>query len=156
MVNSHSKAVLTGLAGLSLSAALAGCSTGTPDRPAADTPVMSSSRSTGGQTSSPPPDSAAPRYTDGTFQADGIYGGGPSSIGVSVTLAADVITAVEVTTHATNPTSLDYQQRFAAAAPDAVVGRPIDEVELNRIAGSSSTPDGFNDALDKIKEQAAR
>jgi hypothetical protein len=35
-----------------------------------------------------------------------------------------------------------------------VVGKRIDEVKLDRIAGSSGTPHGFNAALERIKEQA--
>lgn len=95
------------------------------------------------------------RYVDGTYTARGWYGSLPSSITVTVTLAQGVITTVTVKTHATNPTSLDYQRRFAAAVPRIVVGRPIGEVKVGRLAGSSGTPDGFNDALNKIRQQAS-
>jgi hypothetical protein len=73
---------------------------------------------------------------------------------VSVTLVDDVITAVTVTPHATDPTSLDYQTRFARAIPALVVGRNIDEVSLSKVAGSSGTPDGFNAAIQRIKAAA--
>lgn len=73
-----------------------------------------------------------------------------------MTLEDGVITAVEVTPTATIVTSRDFQERFAEAVPDEVVGRPIDEVELDYLAGSSGTTLGFNDALEKIKAQAAR
>jgi hypothetical protein len=73
---------------------------------------------------------------------------------MSVTLVDDIITDVEVTPHATNPTSLDLQRRFAAAIPAVVVGKRIDEVNVDRLAGSSGTPDGFNAAIQRIKEQA--
>ena len=86
--------------------------------------------------------------------ATGQYGGLPSSIGVSVTLVDGVITAVTVTPRATDPTSLDYQTRFAQAIPALVVGRNIDEVNLSKVAGSSGTPDGFNAAIQQIKTQA--
>jgi uncharacterized protein with FMN-binding domain len=102
------------------------------------------------------PEAGAPRYRDGDYEARGWYGGQPSSIDVELTLRDGRVTAVDVTTNATNPTSLDLQERFAEAVPDEVVGRPIDEVEVGRLAGSSGTPDGFNDALDKIRAQAAR
>ena len=74
---------------------------------------------------------------------------------MSVTLDDDVITAVTVTPHATNPTSRDLQERFAEAIPELVVGRDIDEVDVGRVAGSSATPDGFNAAIDQIKADAA-
>jgi uncharacterized protein with FMN-binding domain len=93
-------------------------------------------------------------YADGTYTATGRYGSLPSSIGVSVTLVDDVITAVTVTPRATDPTSLDYQTRFARAVPALVVGRNIDEVNISKVAGSSGTPDGFNAAIQRIKAEA--
>jgi uncharacterized protein with FMN-binding domain len=93
-------------------------------------------------------------YVDGVYTATGEYGSLPSSISVTVTLVDDAITAIEVTPHATDPTSLDFQRRFAAAIPAVVVGKPIDEVNVARLAGSSGTPDGFNAAIQRIKEQA--
>jgi hypothetical protein len=73
---------------------------------------------------------------------------------VTVTLSGDVITGVIVTPHATDPTSLDLQKRFAAALPGVVVGRDIDEIKVDRLAGSSGTPHGFNVALERIKAEA--
>ena len=93
-------------------------------------------------------------YADGVYMATGQYGGLPSSITVTATLASGVITAVEVTPHATDPTSLDFLRRFAASVPAVVVGKRIDEVQVDRLAGSSGTPDGFNAALRRIQEQA--
>lgn len=94
-------------------------------------------------------------YVDGIYTATGQYGEPPSSITVTVTLIDDVVTAVEVTPHATNPTSLDLQRCFAEAV-SAVVGKPIDEVNVGRLAGSSGTPEGFNAAIQQIKEQARK
>ncbi|WP_199194113.1 hypothetical protein [Pleurocapsa sp. CCALA 161] len=75
---------------------------------------------------------------------------------MTATLSDNAITAIEVTPHATDPTSLDYQERFAEAVPAEVVGRPIDELRVGRLAGSSGTPDGFNAAIQRIKEQSRR
>ena len=36
--------------------------------------------------------------------------------------------------------SLELQRRFAAAVPKVVVGRPIDQVNVGKLAGSSNTP----------------
>jgi uncharacterized protein with FMN-binding domain len=94
-------------------------------------------------------------YTDGVYTANGQYGNLPSSITVTATLVDSVITAVKVTPHATDPTSLDLQRRFAAAIPKVVVGKRIDEAKVGRLAGSSGTPKGFNAAIRRIKEQAA-
>jgi hypothetical protein len=120
------------LTGLTAGAALAGCATGA---------------------TAPDPQTRA--HADGAYAATGQYGELPSRITVSLTLDEAVITAVDVTTHATDPTSLEYQRRFAEAVPALVVGRPIDEVRLDHVAGSSGTPDGFNDALAQIRQEAA-
>lgn len=96
------------------------------------------------------------RYVDGLYTATGQYGGQPSFITVAVTLKDGIIADVKVTTHATVPESLDYQRRFAAAVPRAVVGKPIDQINIGKLAGSSGTPQGFNAAIRQIKEQAAR
>ena len=125
-------------AGLAVTATVAAC---TPPEP---TPAPANSAAAEGS-----------GYADGRYSADGHYGGLPSSIGVTVTLDDGVITDVVVAPHATDPTSLDLQNRFAEAVPAVVVGRAIDDVKVDRIAGSSSTPDGFNTALERIKAEAA-
>jgi uncharacterized protein with FMN-binding domain len=95
------------------------------------------------------------RYADGIYTAIGRYGGQPSFITVTVTLRSGLIAAVEVEPHATVPRSLEFQRRFAAAVPKVVIGKPIDQVQVGKLAGSSGTPRGFNDAIQKIKQQAA-
>ncbi|WP_413723104.1 hypothetical protein [Sodalis sp. RH23] len=95
-------------------------------------------------------------YADGTYTATGQYGNAPSFITVTVTLHAGLITSANIKTHATNPISLDYQRRFADAVPAVVVGKPIEQVKVDRLAGSSGTPEGFNAALEQIKKQAAK
>lgn len=95
-------------------------------------------------------------YKDGTYTARGWYGSLPSSITVTVTLKDDLITGVKVQTHATDPTSLDLQKRFAAAVPAVVIGKRIAEVQVGKLAGSSGTPKGFNEAIEKIKEEASK
>ncbi|MTD16884.1 hypothetical protein GIS00_23400 [Nakamurella sp. YIM 132087] len=94
-------------------------------------------------------------YRDGDYAATGWYGGLPSSIDVELTLDDGVVSEVTVTPNATDPTSLDLQRRFAAAVPGVVVGRPIDGLEVGKLAGSSGTPQGFNDALEQIRREAA-
>lgn len=95
-------------------------------------------------------------FRDGVYTATGTYGSLPSSITVRVTLENGVIRAARVTPHATDPTSLRLQRRFAAAVPAVVVGRPIAKVRVGRLAGSSGTPDGFNRAIEKIRKQARK
>lgn len=97
---------------------------------------------------------SASRYADGVYTATGQYGGGPSFITVTVTLKDGIITKVSVRPHATVPTSLKLQRNFAAAVPRVVVGKPIDQLRVGKLAGSSNTPRGFNAALQQIREKA--
>ncbi|GAA1917921.1 hypothetical protein GCM10009775_08120 [Microbacterium aoyamense] len=105
----------------------------------------------GDETSIPP---SSTTYEDGVYEARGWYGGLPSHHDVTLTIEDDVVTDVAITTPAEDETSLGYQQRFAQALPDAVIGRPIDGLEIDRLAGSSGCSEGFMDALEKIKTQA--
>jgi uncharacterized protein with FMN-binding domain len=140
--------LLTAIIAISVTAVTAGCATRDAD---GTSPSSASSTSVAAPSS---PSSRRSNYADGTYNATGQYGGLPSSIGVAVTLVDEVITAVTVTPRATDPTSLDYQTRFARAVPALVVGRNIDEVNLSKVAGSSGTPDGFNAAIQQIKAKA--
>jgi uncharacterized protein with FMN-binding domain len=142
------KTLLTTILVISVVAATAGCVTTDAD---VTTPSSASNTSVAVPGS---PSSRRSKYADGTYTATGRYGSLPSSIAVSVTLVDDVITAVTVTPRATDPTSLDYQTRFAQAIPALVVGRNIDDVNLSKVAGSSGTPDGFNAAIQRIKAEA--
>ena len=148
MTAPRSKLLLTTIIAISVAAATAGCATTDPE---VTTPSSASNTSVAAPGS---PSSRRSKYADGTYTATGQYGSLPSSIAVSVTLVNDVITAVTVTPRATDPTSLDYQTRFAQAIPALVVGRNIDEVNLSKVAGSSGTPDGFNAAIQRIKTEA--
>ncbi|UHD44104.1 hypothetical protein LUX29_13635 [Aureimonas altamirensis] len=95
------------------------------------------------------------RYADGTYTAKGQYGGQPSFVVVTVTLRDGIVTAARVDPQATVPRSLEFQRRFAAAVPRVVIGKPIDQIRVGKLAGSSGTPQGFNDAIVKIRQQAA-
>ncbi|MEU9787188.1 hypothetical protein AB0H92_40590 [Streptomyces phaeochromogenes] len=144
------KRITTALVGISATAAIAGCS-------AADTETDSSaspSAASTGATASGSPSRRGP-YEDGEYTVDGEYGTRGSSIGVAITLEGDEITAVDVIPHATDKTSRALQRRFADAVPTLVAGRDIDDVRLDRVAGNSHTPAGFNDALEKIKTEAS-
>ena len=92
-------------------------------------------------------------YADGVYTATGQYGSLPSFITVTVTLAHDVITAVEVTPmRRTRHPSTSAPLR--CRGPGGRRREAIDEVNVGRLAGSSGTPVGFNAAIERIKEQA--
>ena len=96
-------------------------------------------------------------YKDGTYTVDGDYTspGGAEVIGVTITLKDGVITESSVETKATRPNSVKFQGIFAENYKPLVDGKKIDEVKLDKVSGSSLSPKGFNDALEKIKTEAA-
>jgi uncharacterized protein with FMN-binding domain len=93
-------------------------------------------------------------YADGEYRARGWYGSLPSHQDVTLTIEDGTVTDVQITTPAENETSLGYQQRFAEALPEAIIGRALDEIQLDRLAGSSGCSEGFMDALADIREAA--
>ncbi len=95
-------------------------------------------------------------YADGVYQASGNYvsPGGPREIQVSLTLENGIITSSTFQGGANDPTSQRFQGEFANNYQAQVIGRNVDEISLTKVAGSSLTPIGFTDALNKIKQQA--
>ena len=141
---------LIGIAGLFV---LVGCS-GTP---AADDTSNSGESSSAPSTSSTGSDSAAGTYADGTYTADGSYQTPETveKISVTLTLADGVVTDVEVTGDPQARETEQYQGAFIDGIAAEVKGKSIDELNVSRVAGSSLTSGGFNDAVESIKEQAA-
>lgn len=141
---------LLGVAGLFV---LAGCSS-TGD--AADT-SNGADETSGSSSSSSSGGDASGTYTDGTYTADGSYQTPETveEITVTLTLADGVVTEVEVSGDPKAPETERYQGEFIDGIADEVVGKPIDELNVSRVAGSSLTSGGFNDAVASIKEQAA-
>ena len=95
-------------------------------------------------------------YKDGTYDVKGNYvsPGGPEQIGVLLTIKDDKIADISVTPQATRKLSQKYQDIFTENYKPLVMGKNIDEVQLDKVSGSSLTPKGFNDAIQQIKEQA--
>jgi len=95
-------------------------------------------------------------YADGRYSQIGEYTspGGEEELGVTVTLQNNLIQDIEVEVKAERPISKQMQTDFAEHYKEMVIGKSIDEVKLVKVSGSSLTPKGFNDALEKIKEQA--
>ncbi|MFF1259522.1 hypothetical protein ACFVZT_22195 [Streptomyces sp. NPDC058321] len=143
-----SRKFTTALVGIAATTVIVGCT---------DTATNGASSPSTSTASHSPTRSSTNRgpYKDGAYSADGEYGTRGSSIGVSLTLKNGEISAVDVTPHATDETSLGLQTRFAEAVPTVVVGKDIDDVDLDRVAGNSHTPDGFNDAIERIKAEAS-
>lgn len=98
------------------------------------------------------------KYADGTYTAEGSYSPQPGlieKVSVTLTLVDDVIEDVEVTGNPQKPESERYQGEFIGGISDEVVGKSIDDISVSRVAGSSLTSGGFNQAVETIKAEAA-
>lgn len=95
-------------------------------------------------------------FTDGTYSATGNYQtpGGSERIGVKVTLSNGVVSDADLTEMGMTGEAKEYQEQFASAYKTQVVGKKISEIKLDRVAGSSLTSAGFNDAISDIAKQA--
>jgi hypothetical protein len=149
-------AALVGVAGMLV---LAGCSTDTADDAAADDESSSAptSEATASADASTSDTATGTVYTDGTYTAEGSYQTPESveSVSVTLTLEADVITDVEVTGDPQARESQQYQSQFIGGIDEVVVGKNLDEISVSRVAGSSLTSGGFNEAIEEIKSEAA-
>ncbi|MDR6506530.1 FMN-binding protein [Arthrobacter oryzae] len=151
------KSVFVGLAGMSLIGTVAGCAP-SAQAPAAQSPAAS----TGSATSSAPiastgaSTSAASGYKDGTYSADGNYvsPNGTETVGVELTLAGGTVSDVNITQHPSNPNTRKFQGEFAGGIKAQIVGKKLDELNVSKVAGSSLTSGGFNEAVEKIKSEA--
>ena len=109
-----------------------------------------------GDDDAPRMDQPGAGLADGTYQAGGGYQSpnGPETIEVSLTITNGVIEEVSVTPGATSSTSKRYQGDFAGGIAAEVVGKSLDEVDVTRVAGSSLTSGGFEEALATIRQDA--
>lgn len=154
------RAALAMLAGVAAAGTLASCAAGAADaeepRPTATETVEATPAPASTAPAATAPTGSASAYVDGTYTADGSYlnPDGGSSVTVTVTIQDDVVTEVAVVGHATSGNSRQFQGQFASGIAAEVVGKPLDEVDVSRVAGSSLTSGGFNAAIDAIQEQA--
>jgi hypothetical protein len=95
-------------------------------------------------------------YKDGKYSAVGDYvsPGGAEQLGVTLTIANGIVTDSDVTVKATRPESKERQTDFAEHYKTEVVGKSLADLQLGKVSGSSLSPKGFNDAVDKIKAEA--
>jgi uncharacterized protein with FMN-binding domain len=146
------------LAGIAVIGGLAGCSSAGADAEgtaATSTPAAGSTSESSSGAAGSGADASA--LKDGTYTEDGSYNspGGQESITVKLTLAGGVVENVDVTSNATNPNSKKYQGEFVDGIDDVVVGKSITDLNVSKVAGSSLTSGGFNDAIDKIIADAS-
>ena len=148
------KTVFAGIAGLSLAGTVAGCA------PSAQQPSAQEAPSAASETAAPGSSALASSgagYKDGTYSAEGNYKSpnGTETVGVQLTLANGTVSAVEVTPHPSNPNTKKFQGQFAGGIAEQIVGKSLDEIKVSKVAGSSLTSGGFNQAVEDIKTQAA-
>jgi len=144
---------------ISLAPAIAGCQAA---QPPVDT-VEATVEAPAPEPAATPTPTPAPQATgsgewaDGTYQAEGGYQSpnGAETVLVSITISGGVVSSVEVTPQGSG-TSARYQGQFAGGVAAETVGKPLDQIEVSRIAGSSLTSGGFNQALASIKADASR
>lgn len=103
-----------------------------------------------------PKSSSTGTFKDGTYTSNGQYEspGGDESIDVTITIKDGKIESSSVATQAASRESMEYQDDFESNYKKQVVGKDISTLKIGKVAGSSLTSQGFNDALDKIRNQA--
>ncbi|MDP9692632.1 UNVERIFIED_ORG: uncharacterized protein with FMN-binding domain [Arthrobacter globiformis] len=151
------KTVFAGMAGLSLAGTVAGCAPSAQQPAAQETePSAAASASASASAATGSSAGASAGYKDGTYSADGNYKSpnGTETVGVQLTLAGGTVSAVEITEHPSNPNTRKFQGEFAGGIADQVVGKSLDEINVSKVAGSSLTSGGFNQAVEAIKAQA--
>ena len=148
-MRTNHKIALSALAGVSLMTALAGCSTTATD----------SGSSTSDDSSNTSSDSTvdASSLKDGSYTESATYQspGGTQKVTVKATLASGVVTDLTVTTDASDPTAKQYQTQFINGINSEVVGKKITSLKVSRVAGSSLTSIGFNEAIAAIEKDAS-
>lgn len=119
-------------------------------------PASSTQSNTTGSSTMPTDSTDASSYKNGTYKATGSYlsPGGRESIDLTVTIENGIITKTELGQNATDRDAREYQEEFAKGYAELVVGKEVDSVKLSRVAGSSLTSNGFNTALEQIKQDA--
>lgn len=95
-------------------------------------------------------------YTDGTYTATGSYlsPGGRESIELTVTIKDGAIESTSMVAEASDAEAKEYQTLFDDHYKTLIVGKKVNGLSLSRVAGSSLTSNGFNDALDEIRQEA--
>ena len=140
------KSAIAAFAMLSLGTTLAGC---TPTAVDTGTDTSTDTGTDSGTSSG--------TYVDGTYTESGDYQApsGTETVEVTVTLADGVITDITVVGDATDPTAQSRQGQFIAGIADIVVGKNIDDLDVQKVGGSSLTSGGFNVAIEAIKADSA-
>ena len=117
-------------------------------------PAANHTTSSGTATVAADPDAT---YKDGTYSADSSYEspGGTEQMTVKITISNNTVTDSTVKVIPSESEAEEYQNMFLSGYKGQVVGKSVNSISLSRVSGSSLTSQGFNDALAKIRQQAA-
>lgn len=139
------------LVGVASALSLAGCGAATTTADTGSTHTDAGTADAGSGSSS------SGGYADGTYTAEGSYATPESveTVTVTLTIADDIVTDVEVTGNPQARESEQYQSQFIGGISDEVVGKSLDDVSVSRVSGSSLTSGGFMQAVELIKSEAA-
>lgn len=159
MLASKNPAVIAGAITL-LAAFGAGCGSTTPSTatsptngndtmPPANNGAMAPLENTGSN-------GMAATYKDGTYNATGSYmvHAGAEQVQIGLTVKDGIVTDTTFQGTPKFPMSQRYMDMFNQNYKTMVVGKKLSEIKLGKVSGSSLTPMGFNDAVEKIKQQA--
>ncbi len=97
-------------------------------------------------------------YKDGSYTAQGGYvsPAGQEKVDVTLVLTDGKVSEAQFVATSENPISKKLQGQFDQGYKELVVGKSLDELSLTVVNGSSLTPKGFMDAVEKIKAQASQ
>lgn len=132
------------------------------NRPKNQTPTVSTANPSTNNDPTMPGRPSSPARTSGNYK-DGAYSAsvnyftpdGQEPLTVKVTLAGNTITDSSVSTTPISREGQQYFDRFDSYYKSQVIGQKVSDVSLNRVAGASLTTDAFNQALQKIMQNAA-
>lgn len=97
------------------------------------------------------------QFKDGTYTVTGSYVSpeGGENLGVTLTLQDGLVTDASIEVMAHDKVSIGFQKMFSDGFKSQVIGKKITDVNVGKVSGSSLTPIGFNDAVNKIEVKAA-
>ncbi len=96
------------------------------------------------------------QFKNGNYSAIGNYTSpaGEEEVEIKLTIDNDLVTEASSDVRSANDKSQYWQKQFSDNFSKEIVGKKIGEVKLDRVSGSSLTPKGFNEAIEKIKSQS--
>lgn len=150
------KSILVGAAGLTLAGSVAACAPSTQASTAQSSTPQNTSTQAGASKLATTGSSSSGSYKDGTYSADGSYTSpnGQETVGVQLTLSGGTISGVDITVHPSNPNTKKFQGEFKDGIAAQIVGKKLDDINVSKVAGSSLTSGGFNQAVETIKSEA--